>query len=108
MSQVLAVAVEEYLQKFEKEEREGSLEFICEYVIENNCSLTLKQGNIEGDARNLVAYIFNQLKKHLKYLTIILPKGFKFRLHKRQFEESQQSLALRNGMNPFAYPLTAS
>lgn len=45
-NQLLAAAVEQYLQLFEKEERPDSLELICEYVIENSCSLTFKDGAI--------------------------------------------------------------
>ena len=88
--EILGTVVEEYLQRLEKEERTASLEFISECVIENSCELSFKNDKISGNAIGLISYIYGQLKKQLKYLTIILPKGFKFKLSKKAFDRSSR------------------
>ena len=58
-------------------------------MLENNCDLKLSEGKLKGDATALVSYIFSQLKKELQFIDIILPKGFRFKLKKADFIQSQ-------------------
>jgi hypothetical protein len=81
---VLAEVVEEYLQGFDKEMRHESLQMVTEYILDHNCSLRYDRQTVTGDCRALFSLILNQIKKRLMYITIILPKDFRFKISKER------------------------
>jgi hypothetical protein len=58
------------------------------YVVQTNCRMTLTE-TISGDCKSLFLFLLSKVKQKLKFSTIILPRGFEFKIPKQSFSKKE-------------------
>lgn len=86
---VLSHLLENYLQGLQNREVEEHFSCLAAYVIQTNCHLALGE-TVGGDCKGLFLFLLSNLKQKLQYCTLILPREFRFRIHRTALIKQEQ------------------